>query len=176
MDRELERLRQRLIDEGRRVVETFTALPPAAWDQPVYTTDPGWRVRHILAHFVSSERTYLAYLRQAVAGGDGVPRDFDIDAFNRTEVPTLEPLPPPDLLAAFEQARAETVAFVSSLSPADLQRRGYHPWFGDADMLFILKLLYRHPMIHLRDVRQAVETGAPVPHNPAAARPGGGAR
>ena len=30
-------------------------------------------------------------------------------------------------------------------------------------MRFLLKLIYRHPMLHVRDVRLALETGAPVP-------------
>jgi hypothetical protein len=28
----------------------------------------------------------------------------------------------------------------------------------------MLKLVYRHTMLHLRDVRKALETGLPVPH------------
>ncbi len=163
-EHEIEYLQQRLASEGRKTHGFFQALNPPDWDRPVYTTGSAWRVRHVLAHFISAETGYLHYLRQAVAGGPGVPRDFDIDAFNEAEVPQLDRLKPDDLLSAFETAREETIMFVGGLTPADLERRGYHPWFGDGDLRFILKLIYRHPKLHLRDVRQALDSGSPVPH------------
>lgn len=161
---EVGHLRRRLEAEGEKTLTFFRRLAPQEWDQAVYTTGSAWRVRHVLAHFVSAERGTLRYMRQAVEGGPGVPRDFDIDAFNESEVPRLTELPDAELLAAFRQARLETAEFVGGLTSSDLDRRGYHPWFGDADLRFMLKLTYRHPMLHLRDVRQALDTGAPLPH------------
>jgi hypothetical protein len=67
-------------------------------------------------------------------------------------------------LAEFRQARQETVRFVGGLTDSDLDRRGYHPWFGDGDLRFLLKLLYRHPLLHLRDARQALDAGRALPH------------
>jgi uncharacterized damage-inducible protein DinB len=176
---EIERLQQRLAAEGEKVASFFGALSAELWDRQVYTTGSQWTIRHVLAHFVSAERTYLYYMRDVVDGGTGVPRDFDIDGFNESQVPALAQRPGAELLSALRQARSETVAFVGGLSSSDLDRRGYHPWFGDADLRFMLKLIYRHPMLHTRDVRQALETGAPVPHGEGyssfaqdAARPG----
>ena len=164
MTGEIEHLQQRLAAEGEKVAGFFEALSPDDWDRRVYTTGSQWAVRHILAHFVSAERAYLYFMRDVVGGGSGVPPDFDIDAFNESEVPNLGLRAPPELLRALRQARSETVVFVGGLSLPDLDRRGYHPWFGDADLRFMLKLTYRHPMLHVRDVRQALETGAPIPH------------
>jgi uncharacterized protein (TIGR03083 family) len=163
LHRALEHLRQRLTSEGAKTVEFFAALPPEAWDHPVYTTGPRWRVRHVLAHFVSAERGYLHYMRDSVAGGSGVPRDFDIDAFNATQVAALSDRSPAQLLEALRAVRQETCEFVATLRPEDLDRVGYHPWFGDETLSFLIRLIYRHPMLHLRDVRLALETGAAVP-------------
>ena len=140
------------------------------WDRLVYTRGSQWAVRHILAHFVSAERAYLHYMRELLDGGRGVPRDFDIDAFNESQVLSLSPLPHAELVRSLRRARSETVAFVAGLSASDLDRRGYHPWFGETDLGFMLKLTYRHPMLHLRDVRQALQTGEPVPHGEGYAR------
>ncbi len=160
---ELEHLRQRLSDEGEKTADFFAGLTQQAWEAPVYSTGPGWHVRQVLAHFVSAERSYLHYMRDTVNGGPGVPRDFDIDAFNAVQVEALSGLTPPQLIEAFRDVRRGTCDFVTTLQPLDLERIGYHPWFGDESLRFLLKLIYRHPMLHLRDVRLAMETGAPVP-------------
>jgi uncharacterized damage-inducible protein DinB len=161
---EIDHLRRRLAIEGEKIASFFESLGAEDWGRQVYTRGPQWAVRQILAHFVSAERAYLHYMRDLLGGGTGVPRDFDIDAFNETQVRALNTLSPEDLVRALRRARSETVAFVGGLSAADLAQRGYHPWFGDTDLGFMLKLAYRHPMLHVRDIRQALQTGAPVPH------------
>jgi len=160
---EIHHLRQRLTDEGNKVADFFAGLPPQAWDHPVYSTGSQWRVRQVLAHFVSAERGYLHYMRDTVDGGPGVPRDFDIDAFNAAQVAALEGLSTPQLLEGFRQVRGQTATFIENLEATDLDRIGYHPWFGEESLRFLLKLIYRHPMLHVRDVRLALEAGAPVP-------------
>ena len=160
---ELDHLRQRLSVEGDKTAAFFAGLAPEMWEAAVYTTGPGWHVRQVLAHFVSAERSYLDYMRDTVAGGPGVPRDFDIDAFNAVQVEALSGRMPAQLLEAFRAVRRQTCEFVQTLQPLDLDRIGYHPWFGEESLRFLLKLIYRHPMLHVRDVRLAMETGAPVP-------------
>lgn len=157
-------LQTRLGRESEKVCGYFEGLAPAAWEQRVYTTGSAWRVREILAHFITAERGYLYYMRDTLAGGPGVPRDFDIDAFNEAQVPTLEAMSNQELVEAFRSVRQETVEFIGTLAPSDLDREGYHPWFGQGTLGFMIKLIYRHPMLHLRDVRQAIDSGRPVPH------------
>lgn len=160
---ERDHLQQRLSDEGDKTAAFFGGLAPETWEAPVYSTGPGWHVRDVLAHFVSAERSYLHYMRETVAGGPGVPRDFDIDAFNAVQVRALSGQTPDQLLDAFRTVRRQTCDFVQTLGPFDLDRIGYHPWFGEESLRFLLKLIYRHPMLHVRDVRLAMETGGPVP-------------
>jgi hypothetical protein len=167
---DLAHIRERLSTEGDKVAGYFAGLPPEAWDHPVYTTGPGWKVRQILAHFVTAERGYLHYMRDRVSGGPGVPRDFDIDAFNREQVERLAGLSDGELLSAFGDVRRETIAFVAGLKPQALELRGHHPWFGEESLGFLLRLIYRHPMLHLRDIRLALETGGPLPHGEGYAR------
>jgi hypothetical protein len=50
------------------------------------------------------------------------------------------------------------------MAEADFDRVGYHPWFGDTPLENMLKLVYRHNMIHQRDIEKALATGQPVPH------------
>ncbi len=156
---------KRLTEEGQKTVAYFSSLGPAALEQQVYLTGPTWRVHDILAHFVSAEQTLKFYGLQILGGGRGAPEDFVIDEFNAIAVSGLRGGAASDLATRFAQARAETVDLVRGMVDADLDRIGRHPWFGNVPLEQMLKLVYRHNMLHERDVRKALETGQPVPHN-----------
>src|SRR5664279_4876604 len=159
-----ELLRNRLLEEGRKTAAYFRTLGEAELARVVYTSGPQWRVRDVLAQFVSAEQTLLMYGQQVLAGGSGAPDDFVIDEFNAIEVAGLQDKPAAALVAQFETARAATVAMVAGMAQADFDRIGRHPWFGRVPLEQMLKLVYRHNMLHERDVRHALETGQPVPH------------
>jgi uncharacterized protein (TIGR03083 family) len=163
LSKELERILDRLHDEGAKAASFFADLPEASWRQQVYIAGSGWTVREVLAHFVSAERTFIHYLRQALTDGPGVDRDFDIDAFNEHQVESLRGERLAALLDAFRQARAEMTSLVGTLTAADLERPGYHPWFGETVFKDMIQLVYRHNMIHLRDIRRALARGEPLP-------------
>ncbi len=161
---ELAHLTRRLEDDGARTLEAFRALPPEAWEQQVYTTGGEWSVRMVLAHFVFAERALCRLMADVAAGGPGAPKDLDIDRFNETEAAEFRTTPAHELMSAFQNARQETVRLVRRFQQAELSHTGYHPWFGEVELRAMLKLVYRHNMIHWRDIRQAVESRAPVPH------------
>jgi DinB superfamily len=154
----------RLQEEGRKTVAYFGGLAQADLAQVVYTTGPRWRARDVLAHFVSAEQTLLLYAQQLLAGGSGAPDDFVIDDFNAIEVAGLRDVGAGVLVEQFENARATTAGMVAGMADADFDRIGRHPWFGRVPLGQMLKLVYRHNLLHERDVRRALETGQPVPH------------
>ena len=155
---------KRLQEEGQKTAAYFRMLGEKDHTQQVYITGPEWRVRDILAHFVSAERTFAFYGRDILAGGPGAPEDFVIDEFNATQVAGLKEAPPADLIRQFEAARTEVLAMVRGMTDADFDRIGRHPWFGRVPLEQMLKLIYRHNMLHERDTRKALETGQPMPH------------
>lgn len=164
MHKELERLTNRLASEAEKTIAFFSDLPQDAWKQQVYTTGSCWNVRQILAHFVATEHALTQLMGNALEGGSGVPSSFEIDAFNEQEVEALEKTEIPSLLDDFQRARSETIGWVQGLDPEDLERTGRHPWFGETELRKMLKLVYRHNMIHLRDIRKALAEHAPLPH------------
>ncbi len=158
-------IRKRMQDEGQKSAAYFRTLSAAQFGQQVYTTGPRWRVRDVLAHFVSAERMFIFYGREILAGGPGAPDDFIIDEFNLTQMAEFTEASTDSLLEQFEAARANTLAFLDSMADADLDRVGRHPWFGRVPVENMCKLIYRHNMLHERDARRALEAGQPVPHN-----------
>lgn len=164
MDNELEHLSSRLQKDGAKTRKIFEELAPEDWRVQVYTTGSEWTVREILAHFVSAERSFHQLINDVRAGGEGAPRSLDIDDYNESQVPKLDDLSPDQLLDEYWQARQSSIELTESLEPADLDKEGYHPWFGEVPIRDMLKLVYRHNMIHLRDLRKALRQGGPVPH------------
>ncbi len=159
MTAEVARIRERLRVEGEKAEAFFDALPDEGWERRVYGEGPEWRVRDVLAHFVSAEKTFVYYMRETLRGGPGLSRDFNIDAFNAREVPALAKLGRDELRRLFRRARSDTLALVDGLREDDLQRPGWHPWFGDTQLGEMLQLIYRHTMLHLRDVRRSLQAG-----------------
>lgn len=157
-------IERRLLEEGEKAVEFFRRLAPTDWEQTVYTTGGRWRVREVLCHFVSAEETFAYYGRQILQGGEGAPEGFKIDEFNETQVGGMAHRQPGELIEAFGRRRRETMEMLRGMADADLDRQGRHPWFGRAPLEQMLKLVYRHNMLHIRDIRRALETGQPVAH------------
>jgi hypothetical protein len=163
LERELEHIKTRLIVEGAKVTQFFESLSSEEWEQQVYTTGSRWQVRQVLAHFISAERAYQKYIKDVLEGGKGAPRDLDIDAFNEAEAPSLSAHPIDELINRFRNARADTLRLTETLAESDLTRLGYHPWFGEKELSWYLKLLYRHNTMHLKDVDKAIEVGHALP-------------
>jgi len=157
-------IQKRLAEEGDKIIAFFESLSQTDWDQQVYTTGSGWRVRQVLAHFVSAEHAYQQSIQDVLRGGRGAPENLDIDRFNEMETPLLSLQPVTDLIETLRKSRLETLQITQTLDESDLTRAANHPWFGEKEVGWFLKLLYRHQTMHLYDVRKALETRAPVPH------------
>lgn len=163
MSEELDHIRRRLQAEGEKIAAYFEALSPEDWDNQVYATGSEWKVRDVLAHFISAERTYQHYLHEVLEGGRGAPENMDIDQFNEAEVSSMEGTPA-DLLETFRQVRQDTLRFTEHLDENDLSITANHPWFEDKEISWYLKLIYRHNTMHRMDIRKSLKLGEPLPH------------
>ncbi len=148
-------LSQRLFQDGQKTIDYFRGLPKEQWERVIYTEGSQWKVREILAHFVVSEAANAQVVEDIVHGGPGAPADFKLNEFNERKVNELEGMPADVLLAQFERLRLEVCRMAAQLELADLEKRGRHPYFGIGTVKEILKLIYRHNQIHLRDIRKA---------------------
>jgi len=133
----------RLREKGEETLGFFAGLAAAQWEAEVYTEGVRWTVHAVLCHFVSAERAVVGLVRDVLTGGEGMPEGFDVDAFNAAQVAQL--------------SGREMVALVAGMDDSDLERVGRHPYFGVDKVERFLKLVYRHNMIHERDVRKALD-------------------
>jgi uncharacterized protein (TIGR03083 family) len=147
----------RLREKGEQTFGFFSGLTAAQWEAEVYSEGTHWTVHAVLCHFVSAERAFVRLVKNVLAGGEGTPEGFDVDAFNAAQVDQLSARGPDELLDLFQQARREMVSLVAGMDDSDLERQGRHPYLGLDTMERFLKLVYRHNMVHERDVRKALD-------------------
>ncbi len=150
-------LAERLKTEGEKTAAFFAALNADQWQATVYTENAEWRVRDVLAHFISAEKSFLALFENIRNGGPGAPEDFSIDRFNVSQVAKMKSLSQSELLAEFNKTRAGTTRWVTALSELDLLQRGRHPALGVASLAEMIKMIYLHNQMHSRDLRRVLK-------------------
>lgn len=147
---------KRLTEEGNKMLAALNALLPEQRMRTVYTDRATWTVKDILAHQVSTERTIRVLVDNILAGGQGAPEGFSIDSFNAIKVAKMAGTSWEELAEAFRAARADTAELAVRLTDEQLARRGRHPFLGVTSVEDILQMLYRHNMMHVRDIRRAL--------------------
>ncbi len=150
-------LTERLKTEGEKTAAFFAALAPEQWQILVYTEGEQWTLRNVLAHFVMAEQGFLKLFANIRDGGPGAAEDFDIDRYNASQQEKTRELTPNELLEQFQATRVIMAALVASFSEEDLQKQGRHPFLGLTTLAEMVKMVYRHNQIHLRDLRKLLE-------------------
>jgi uncharacterized protein (TIGR03083 family) len=153
-------IQKRLRDEGDKLLAVFEDLTPEQWQTVIYTDGMTWTIKDLLAHQISAEGEFQFYGRDVLNGGEGAPEGFDINAFNNRQVAALADRTPHQLLADFRSTRQTTIDLVTIIRDDQFALQGRHPFFGIMTMEDLFKLIYRHNMLHARDIRKALETGS----------------
>jgi hypothetical protein len=153
-------IQKRLRDEGDKLLAVFEGLTSEQWQTVIYTDGMTWTIKDLLAHQISAEGEFQFYGRDVLNGGEGAPEDFDLNAFNNREVAKKVDRTPDELLADFHATRQATIALVADIRDDQLALRGRHPFFGLIGVEDMFKLIYRHNMMHARDIRKVLETGS----------------
>jgi hypothetical protein len=148
-------LAAKLMSEGEKTKAFFVALSHETWLKPIYTDGAQWNARETLAHLIQSEASLRKLFQQVVAGGEGAPIDFDIERFNREHTGRLENLSRDELLQRYADERRATVDFANGLTSEQLTLRGRHPAMGDSSVEDMLKMIYLHNSMHVRDIKKA---------------------
>ena len=150
-------LAEKLKIEGERFVQFFSDLTDAQWQNEVYTEGATWSVRHVLSHFVTSERGLIKLFEQIRLGGSGATDDFSIDRYNAAQQQKTRELPPSELIEQYKTVRATSITWVSGLKDEELEMKGRHPFLGETVIREMVKMLYIHNQIHYRDMKKALK-------------------
>ena len=135
-------------ERGRFLAQVATLGDEDATRRPEgQTGEAEWSAKEQLAHLWEMERSYIAWVRAALrengvdlTGVRGEPVAMPVERANQHRVP--------ELIAALEQEREETLAFIRSLAPEDFDRTARQPMFGELTVLQWLRSFYRHDRMH----------------------------
>lgn len=112
------------------------------------STPSQWSILQLLEHLLDVEVRYLARLQRVV--NEDKPLLPAIHP-NAAAVPiTHFPL----LLAQFEAARTQTVAFLQDLPPGSWQRSAIHETRGPTKLRFLVQMLVDHDTEHLSQLAE----------------------
>ncbi|MBN2470807.1 MAG: DinB family protein [Anaerolineae bacterium] len=148
---------QRLASEGLKTLDFFRSLTPEEWEQPIYTEASVWTTADILCHLLNAEQAFHHLLQDILHGGSGAPEHMDIDAFNEQQLEGARGQSIQATLDAFSKARVTTLEILREMTAADLDRVGRHPFLGVTTLDKMVQLIYRHTMLHQRDIRRVLD-------------------
>ncbi len=143
--------------EGEKLSAFMSALSAGQWNVQVYTEGDVWTIRSILAHLMTAERAFVRLFDGIRLGEPGVSDEFAIDRYNASQQRKTRQFGPQELLVQYQEARREMVVLVTSLTDADLEKKGRHPFLGETSLRDMVKMLYIHNQTHFRDVRRALK-------------------
>jgi hypothetical protein len=133
----------------------FRSLSPEALSAQV-CEDPDWKVKDVLAHFVTIEESMQWVFENMLQGGPGSPADFDVNRFNRSQPKKLSGLSVEELIHRFASVRAHTIDLVASMSDEDLDREGRHAYHGQGTLERFVRWAYEHAEEHEADIRRVL--------------------
>ncbi len=164
---EIARIMTKLGAERARLLESFAGLAPAVVLRPA--GPGGWSIKDILAHVASSEEVNVKFARLMVAQDAPVqlaelkhefpdfPGEFELDKFNAWMTERGRAQPWEEVAAALQRVRAETVAWLEALTPAQLERTGEHAVWGKQSVYGMLRILVIHDRFHRADIERIVQ-------------------
>jgi uncharacterized damage-inducible protein DinB len=151
-------LAEKLRTEGARFTEFFGGLTDSQWATEVYSEGSVWTVRSILAHLMTAERAFITLFEGIRRGGGGASEDFVIDRYNARQQEKTRALSIPQLFEEYKSGREKMIQWVSAIQDSDLERTGRHPYLGVTTLREMIKLVYVHNQMHLRDLRRVLES------------------
>lgn len=157
-------LRKRLA-AAQSEMEAVFAQAGGRWETPVYSDGAAWSVRQVAIHLADAERSLFGQMKSIVeTGASTVPDDFDVDRYNMRSVEKRDAMTGPEALATQASSRDGLMAWLDTLTEADLERTGRHPVIGIIPIDMYIRVIARHQKDHTADVAKAL--GLPA-HTPA---------
>ena len=149
-------LADKLKHEGEKIVKYLESLGDEQWKIEIYTEGTVWTIRNILAHLMTSERAFVRLFENIRQGKMGVSDDFVIDRYNASQQKKTKELGSQELLQLFKSVRGDMIAWVLLVSDSDLEKIGRHPFLGQTTLREMIKMVYLHNQIHIRDIKNGI--------------------
>ena len=163
---EIQVLKEKLAAQRNKLWEAIRSLSPEQLD----VAPPGeWSARDILAHIAFAESINVRFARlmveqdkpaQAAALAHEFPDyegPFALDRFNVFMHDKLSGQPFHRLADSLDRTRAETLTWIDTLTPEELERGGEHAAWGETTVRGVIRILALHDQMHTQELRKRVQ-------------------
>jgi uncharacterized damage-inducible protein DinB len=157
-------IKNKLTSERAKLLEAFANLPREVLLKPF--GDEGWSIKDLLAHVAMAEAVNVKFakmmvtratpvqLKELAADYPDFPGEFELDKFNAWMTARMRAQSLDEILAALAATRADTLAWLDTLTPAQLDRSGAHAVWGDQSVRGMLRILVIHDKFHRADIEK----------------------
>ena len=147
-----------LMDNLREVRSATRALLEGVDPESMVYEDPDWRIRDILGHIAAWDREVTKSLQAFRAGEEYSIDDLEEDDFNQQSVLEQRKLTYPQVVAEWEQARADFIEAVQEIPPEQFPGDLLFPW-GDerGSVQTLVEYMLEHEKEHRDDILAAIK-------------------
>ena len=149
--------------ERAKLLQSFADVPRETMLRPF---DGGWSIKDVLAHVAMAESVNVAFAKMMVAKDAPLqlkefaakypdfPGEFELDKFNAWMTERWRTKPLDQVLAALAETRRDTLAWLDTLTPAQLERSGEHAVWGNQSVKGMFRILVIHDKFHRGDIQK----------------------
>ena len=124
----------------------------------------GWSIKDLLAHTAMAESVNVKFammmvqkesplqLQEFAAAYPDFPGAFELDKFNAWMTERWQTKSLDEVMAALKQTRSETLAWLATLTPTQLERTGEHAVWGNLSVRGMFRILVIHDKFHRGDI------------------------
>ncbi len=150
--------------ERAKLLAACADMPRAKMEQPF--GDGGWSVKDVLAHVAMAETVNVQFARMMLARDEPLqlqefaaefpdfPGAFELDKFNAWMTERWRAKSLDEIFAALNATRADTLAWLATLTPAQLERTGAHAVWGKQSVKGMFRILVIHDKFHRGDIEK----------------------
>ncbi len=161
---EISNLADKLNTERAKLLATLDQVTPDILLRPF--DEGGWSIKDLLAHVAASETINVAFAKMMVAKDAPLqlvefaaaypdfPGEFEINAFNAWMTERWRAKSLDEVLTALNAARADTLAWLATLTSAQLERTGAHAVWGNQSVRGMFRILVIHDKFHRADIEK----------------------
>lgn len=150
-------LKHKLQASRQKLIDALQDLSDDQWQIQVQSDEDQWTVLQMVRHLQDAHTGLTGQIQRMLGGGETVPRDFDIDRWNkRTQTKTTE-LTSAEAIETLNQSHANLMGIVDNLQDEDFEKRGWSAWKQqEVSLEAFLMIISEHEAFHTGEIANAL--------------------
>ena len=156
-DERKQAIKDELAKTRLRLRTLLMRLSEEQWNTQVYEDDHGnWKVIEIVRHLTEAEQGLSVNIERIRSGGEGVPENFDLDRWNKSQVKRRAGMGAKELLAEMAKNRALVLELIDIVADDEWDKQGRSPTLEMRTVTELLHWIGGHEAQHTAHIAQAL--------------------